>query len=244
MNWLRKNKKTLFKVFLLFICIILISLSIFLIFYFTGIIKFDEGFSFNLDLFDEIKGHWWSYLVFLLLQVIFTTLLCFAPGGSMAFILLGVALFGATWETFLLCFSGVIISSTIMYLLGRFGGYKICAKLIGEEDLEKATKLIKDKGQVYYPVMMAIGGFPDDALVCIAGIIKMNFLYFSLSTFIGRGIGVAFTVFGISLIPFETFDSLWDWIICITVIVFWLIVLLYICNKITKYLDKKRKNEK
>lgn len=240
MNWLKKNKKIIFRLLLLLFSIIFLSLLVFLIFYLTGIIEFNDGFSFNIELFDGIKGYWWSYLVFLLLQVIFTTLLCFAPGGSMAFILLGVALFGASWETFLLCFSGVIISSTIMYILGRFGGYKICAKLIGEDSMEKATKLIKEKGQVYYPVMMAIGGFPDDALVMIAGIIKMNFLYFALSTFIGRSIGVAFIVFGISLIPFETFTSIWDWIVCISIIAFWVIIVLFVCEKISKYLDKRR----
>ena len=237
-------KKKIIRIVILLCVLICVSLLVFGVFCLTGIITLDNGISFNLDMFNAIKGYWWSWLVFLLLQVIFTTLLCFAPGGSMAFILLGVTLFGATWETFLLCFSGVIISSTIMYLLGRFGGYKICAKLIGEEDLEKATRLIKEKGQVYYPVMMAIGGFPDDALVCIAGIIRMNFLYFSLSTFIGRGVGVAFTVFGISLIPFETFDSLWDWIVCITVIAFWLIVLFIVCKKIAKYIENKRKKIK
>lgn len=241
MNWLRKNKKTLFKVFLLFICIILISLSIFLIFYFTGIIKFDEGFSFNLDLFDEIKGHWWSYLVFLLLQVIFTTLLCFAPGGSMAFILLGVALFGATWETFLLCFSGVIISSILMDLIGRFGGSKIIIWLIGKETYNNALNILKEKGSVYLPIMYFLPVFPDDALCMVAGMIKIKFWLHLIYIILCRGVGVATIVFGISLIPFETFDTIWDWLVCGAVLLVYICLLLFIARKIDLFLSKRLK---
>ena len=175
MNWLKKNKKIIFRLLLLLFSIIFLSLLVFLIFYLTGVIEFNDGFSFNIELFDGIKGYWWSYLVFLLLQVIFTTLLCFAPGGSMAFILLGVALFGASWETFLLCFSGVVLSSILMDILGRFGGNKMIIKLIGEDDYNKALKILTEKGSVYLPVMYIMPVFPDDALCMIAGMIKIKF---------------------------------------------------------------------
>ena len=234
-------KKKVLKILLLLLGVILVSGIFFLILFLTGIIYWDNGFSFNLTLFNAIRGYWCSWLVFLVLQVIFTTLLSFAPGGSMTFILVGVGIFGANWQTFLLCFSGVIISSFLMDLIGRFGGSKIIIKLIGEEDFNKADKLIKEKGISYLPLFYLFPLFPDDAICMLAGMLKVNFLYHSICILLCRGIGVATIVFGISIIPFETFDTLWDWIICITVVIFWIIFSFYVATKINKWLEKRNK---
>ena len=243
MNWLKKNKKIIFRLLLLLFSIIFLSLLVFLIFYLTGIIEFNDGFSFNIELFDGIKGYWRSYLVFLLLQIIFTTLLCFAPGGSMAFILLGVALFGASWETFLLCFSGVILSSILMDILGRFGGTKVIIKLIGEDDYNKALKILTEKGSVYLPVCYILPVFPDDALCMIAGMIKIKFWLHLLYIVLCRGIGVATIVFGISIIPFNTFTTLWDWLVCGAVLLVYICLILFIARKIDLFLSKRLKNK-
>ena len=39
----------------------------------------------------------------------------------------------------------------MMYILGRTGGYKLFIKIIGQDNLDKATKLIKEKGQIFFP---------------------------------------------------------------------------------------------
>ncbi len=234
-------KRKILKIILLLLGIILISGIIFLILFLTGIIYWDNGFSFNLSLFQLIRGYWWSYFVYFILQVLFTTLLSFAPGGSMAFILVGVALFGASWQTFLLCFAGVIASSFAMDLIGRYGGSRIIIKLIGVEDFNKADKLIKEKGISYLPLFYLFPLFPDDAICMLAGMLKVNFLYHLVCILLCRGIGVATIVFGISIIPFDTFDSLWDWIICITVVIFWIIFSFYIASRVNKWLEKRNK---
>lgn len=233
-------KKKIIRVVVLLIACICVSFAIFGVFVACGIITLDNGISFNLEAFRAIKGHWWSWLVFFLLQVAFTTLLSFALGGSMAFILVGVALFGANWQTFLLCFAGVIASSFAMDLIGRYGGSKLIIKLIGEEDYLKAEKLIKEKGISYLPLFYLFPAFPDDCICMIAGMIKVNFLYHTICIILCRGIGVATIVFGISIIPFETFTSLWDWIICLTVIAFWIIVAFYVATKINKWIENKK----
>lgn len=234
-------KKKIIRIVILLSVVICISLAFFGVFLATGIITLDNGISFNLDLFKAIKGYWWSRLVFFLLQVAFTTLLSFAPGGSMAFILVGVALFGANYKTFLLCFAGVIVSSFLMDLIGRFGGSKIIIKLIGEGDYLKAEKLIKEKGISYLPLFYLFPFFPDDAICMLAGMLKVNFIYHAISILLCRGIGVATIVFGISIIPFETFTTLYDWLVCLTVIAFWVIVSFYIATKINKYIEKRKK---
>lgn len=236
-----EKKKKILKIVLLFGILILISCLICLALFLTNVIYWDNGTGFNQELFSVIKGKWYSWLIFLILQIIFTTLLCFAPGGSMSFILVGVALFGANRKTFILCFSGVLISSITMDLLGRFGGVKVIKWLVGEEDYNKADILIKNKGISYIPLMYLFPLFPDDAICMVAGMLKVNPLFHYLSILICRGIGVATIVFGISLIPYQEFTTLYDWLICITVCAVWVIIAFKLATRVNIYLEKKWK---
>lgn len=198
----------------------------------------------------------WGWVIFLLLQIITTTLLCFVPATSMVFITVGVILFGANWKTFLLCFGGVLISSICMYAIGRFGGNKLVEKIMGKEDTEKATKLMKEKGTIYFPAMMIFPAFPDDALCGVAGISKMNIWFYLCSIIFGRGIGVATIVFGVNLLPKDLIDNLkafnwefignhlWDYLTMITVMVFWVLLIFYCLHKLDLFISKKRKENK
>ena len=176
----------------------------------------------------------WSVVIYIVVSAIGTIILSVIPGVSMAFILVGVGLFGASWQTFLICASSVFLSSLVMYLLGRTGGYKLFIKIIGSDNLKRATDLIRNRGQIYFPLMMAVGGFPDDALVCVAGITKMNLWFFLPSVVIGRSVGIATIVFGIELIPFASFNTFYEWFVfgaCVIAYVFAVIKLGNIINK-------------
>lgn len=189
----------------------------------------------------------WSWVVFLALQVVITTLLAFAPGGSMTFISLGVLCFGANWKTFLLCFSGVIISSVLMDLLGRFGGARVVVRLVGKKDYEEAVELIKVKGEVYLPIMYLLPLFPDDALCLVAGMSKINFWLHLAYIVVCRGIGVATIVFGVSLLPEEvtsfTSSRPWDYIEVATILLAWVYVLLRVARVIDKKLSERRRKK-
>lgn len=189
----------------------------------------------------------WSWLVFLALQVVITTLLAFAPGGSMTFISLGVLCFGANRKTFLLCFSGVIVSSVLMDLLGRFGGARVVMRLVGKKDYEEAVDLIKVKGEVYLPVMYLLPLFPDDALCMVAGMSKLNFWLHLAYIVVCRGIGVATIVFGVSLLPEEvtsfTSSRPWDYIEVATILLIWVYVLLRVARMLDKKLSERRRKK-
>ena len=90
---------------------------------------------------------------------------------------------------------------------------------------------------------MIFPAFPDDALVMIAGTIKMKLKWFIPSIILGRGIGIATIVFGFSLIPFESFTTLYDWIIFITVCVVWIFVIFHFANKLNKRLENKKEEK-
>ncbi len=238
-RFFEKNKKKIISYAITILIVIAISLLSLLILWLCGIIKFDDGVQFDQELFNGLKGNAFGWILFILFQTSLTMLLCAIPGISMAFILLSVAVFDYSWQAFLISFVSVMLSSFTLYLVGYFGGFKLCEKFLGKEDCEKSLSLYRRKGSVYFPLMMMFPAFPDDALVMVAGTIKMRLSWFIPSIVIGRGIGIAAIVFGFELIPFESFTSFYDWLVCGTVMAFWVFIIFAGAKKLNDKLEKR-----
>ena len=215
-----------------------------LVLFATGLLEYGpDGFHFDAHMFDAFKGKWYSLPIFILIQTVLTMLLCAIPGVAMAFVMLSTVIYsGNIWMSFLLSYSCVLISSTVLYITGRVGGYKICEKMLGKEDCEKSLELLRTRGTVYFPIMMLFPLFPDDALVMIAGTTRMKLRWFIPSIIVCRGIGIATIIFGLDIIPFSSF-ALYDWIVFITVAFFWIKQMFVIAAKIDKYFEKRRREE-
>ncbi len=238
--FLREHKKQILNVLFTLITVVLISVLTFVILLAFNIVYFDDGIQFNVELFESFRDSWYGWIIFILLQTVLTMLLCVMPGASMAFILLAKALYPVAWQSFLLSFISVMISSTSMYIMGRFGGYKLCEKLLGEEDCEKSLGLLRDKGTVFFPLMMMFPVFPDDALVMIAGTIKMKLAWFIPSIVFGRGIGIATIIFGLSLVPFDKFTSIWHWIVFVLLCALFICIVFFCAIRFNKYLEGRK----
>jgi uncharacterized membrane protein YdjX (TVP38/TMEM64 family) len=239
----KKNKKIITNGISLILIFLLISLVSLFILWSFDIVYFDDGVNINIELFDRFKNSWYGSLIVLLAQVVLTTLLCFVPGFSMAFIILVQALFDSLWQSFAVAFTGVMLSSLIMYLTGRFGGYKLCKKILGEKDCQRASELLNNKGAVYFPLMMMFPMFPDDALVMVAGTLKMSLKWFIPSIVVGRGIGVVTIIFGLGNIPYDKFTTLWHWIAFVGVCAVGVVGVFYLAYRFNKYLEKRNKTE-
>lgn len=232
------NKKKILTVLLALLVLIAISVASMFILQAFGVIYFEDGIHLNNDIFDDFITSWYGWIILILLQVIITSLLCFVPGASMAFILLIQAFFPKATQAFILSYSGVILSSLMMYLIGRIGGYKICEKLLGEEDCQKASDLLNHKGVVYFPLMMMFPIFPDDALVMIAGTLKMSMKWFLPSIIIGRGIGVVTIIFGISSVPYDKFTTPYHWVGFVLTCAIIICGIFYLAHLFNKFLEK------
>lgn len=240
-DFLVRNKKKILYFLLVLGILCAVSGIVTLILFAFGIINFNNGISFNIELFNSFKNSWYGWIMFILLQSGLTMLLCVIPGCSMAFILLSTQLFADNLIfAFLLSFLSVMTCSTVMYTMGRIGGYKICCKILGDEECDKSLELLRVKGTVYFPLMMLFPIFPDDALVMMAGTTKMKLKWFIPSIILGRGIGIFTIVFGFSIIPFEEFTSLYDWLILVTVVLFWIIMLFKTAHKFNDFMAKRK----
>ena len=239
----KENKGTILKLLSLILIIALISLFTLGVLMLTGVLNYDDGFVLNEHILDAFKGKWYGFIVFILVQTLLSMLLCVIPGVAAAFVMFSTVLYPNPWAAFLLSYSCVIIASTVLYIIGRAGGYRICEKILGKEDCEKSLNLLRTRGTVYFPLMMLFPIFPDDALVMIAGVTKMKLSWFIPSILVCRGIGAATIVFGMELIPFESFRGPYDWIILITVCFFWIQQLFKLANKLDRHFVKVRKIE-
>ena len=238
-EFIKKHEK-IFKVLTILAVFAAISLVSAVILYFCDFIYFNEAgdLSINEDLFIAFKGTWYGYLIVVLAEIAVTSLLSFVPAISMAFIILIKTLYPDPWVAFAISFAGVLITSFMLYVLGRFGGYALGKKVLGEEDCEKASNLLNNKGLIYFPVMMMLPIFPDDALVMVAGTLKMSLKWFIPSIVIGRGIGVVTIVFGLSLFDFNSFEW-WNWVLFILACVIGILLLFFCATKLNNYLGNK-----
>ena len=239
-NKVKENKATILKLLSLLLIVGLVSLITLGVLFLTGVLNYDDGFVFNEHILDGFKGKWYGFIVFILVQTMLSMLLCVIPGVAAGFVMFSTVLYSNPWMAFLLSYSCVIISSTVLYIIGRVGGYKLCEKLLGKEDCEKSLELLRTRGTVNFPLMMLFPIFPDDALVMIAGVTKMKLSWFIPSILICRGIGAATIIFGMSIVPFDTFTSAFDWLILITVCFFWIKEIFKLANKLDHHFAKKQ----
>ncbi len=242
-EFFKKYKKAIFNLLLTLVILVLFSALASVILIACGVLEYNraDGLSFNVHIFDSFKSSFAGGLLFILLQTICTTVLCFLPGTTMMFIVLAQALYEEPWQAFLIVFIGVVISSTAMYLVGRYGGYKLCVKMLGEEDCEKATSLLRNKGSVFFPIMMLFPMFPDDALVMISGTLKMKLGWFFPSIIVGRGVGIATIIFGLSIVPFEKFTEWWHWALFVVLCAVLVAAVFIFALKFNKFMEKRSK---
>ena len=232
---IKRNKKLLLELGIIFGLLLVVAGISFLVLTLFDVIYFDSenAIRFNPELFSSFTNSWYGWIIFILFQTVVTMLLCIVPGISMAFIVLcKTTIYTEPWQAFLVSFISVMISSITMYLLGRFGGYRLTERLIGKEECERAMPLLGERTSIFFPLMMMFPFFPDDALVMLAGTIRMKLTWFIPSIVVGRGVGIAAIVFGISLIPFETFTTFYDWLVFITVCVVWVFIVFFLANKL------------
>lgn len=167
-----------------------------------------------------LKGGAFSFVVFILFQILQTTVLQI-PAFFVT--VAGAVIFGR-WPAFIMSFVAVMVGSIIMFFIGRKAGRKFLNWLIGKETAEKWIKKMSG-GKYLFFLMMLFPMFPDDILCVIAGLTNMTFPFFLWTNVLARGIGIACTVFFGSgaIIPFHGWGlAVWGVILIAMAILFYL----------------------
>ncbi len=228
-----KTTKTLItKILLTLIIFTVIVLAMVLIVKKTGVTNIEE-----LQAVVENAGAW-GWLVFLLIQVLVTTFLCFVPGLTITFITAGILLFGP-FNALILSLIGVILTSTNLFFIGDKLGEKVAIWLVGEENLKKAQDIYASKSSVLLPITFMLPLFPDNAMCIVAGMSKMNYWHFILIAFIFRGIVAATMVFlGSGAIDYSSLPFL-GWFLIVNALVIGFICLVKIARKLENVIKRK-----
>ncbi|MCM1296269.1 MAG: VTT domain-containing protein [Muribaculaceae bacterium] len=182
----------------------------------------------------------WGYVIYALLTILNVVVL---PIPALIMMLAGVAVFGAP-KTFIISYISVMIGSAIAFIIGRYAGKRLVTWCIGEEAIEKYTKLIGKKGNALFVIMQLLPFFPDDILCMIAGLTSMSSSFFMLSMLIVKPIYIATVCFmgtG-SVIPFSGWGiPVWIAIFIITGVAF--ILFCKYQSKFEKWLSKFQKKK-
>ena len=174
-----------------------------------------------------LSGGVFSFLIFILLQILQTTILQIPA----IFVTIAGALIFGRWPAFIMSYIAVMIGSLIMFWIGRKAGRKFLNWLVGEETANKWIDRMSN-GKYLFFLMMLFPLFPDDILCVVAGLTKMSFPFFFWTNILARGLGIACTVFFGSgaIIPFHGWGLIvWGILIILVIILFYLSV---------KYKDK------
>lgn len=137
-------------------------------------------------------------VIFLLLQIV-QVVLPIIPGGASC--LAGVLLFGSIYG-FIYNYIGMIIGSTIVFLLSRKYGIKFVKKICDEEKVDKYVGYIrKKKFEKIFIICILLPGFPDDLLCYVAGVSKLSLKRFLIILLLTKPLSLLFYSIFIDAFP-------------------------------------------
>ncbi len=215
-----------------FVCAVVLAVAVAMY-----VIYYQTGLSAQFDDFDALKSFIldsgvWGVLIFIGLTVFQVVVL---PIPEAVTILLGVAIYGATWS-FVLSVIGTLIGSLISFMLGRVFGRRLCNWMFGEQNTDKYAEILNEKGRFLFIIMLLFPAFPDDMLCMIAGITSMSYAYFTVICLVTRPVMIGLTAYlGSGIIPFSGWGiPVWIAIVCL------MFVLFVVVGKIKARIERKK----
>lgn len=106
----------------------------------------------------------------------------------------GIISMFSTWDCWIfiiICLSASMVGSITAYGMGRRWGKKAIKWCAGsDEEYDKWSKVLNERGKWWYASTVLFPVFPDDLLCLVAGSVKFDFHFFFWSNVIGKSIGL------------------------------------------------------
>ena len=174
------NGKLIYRIILL---LVLIALAVFAFIHFV-LYRFLTS---KNELINHIRASRFDVLVFIGIQII-QVVIAFIPGEISGFI--GGYLYGPVCGT-LYSTIGLTLGSWIAFMLARFFGEPLIARVVKKEVFDKFNYFMEHKGLVVSFLLFLIPGFPKDYLCYIMGASRIPLTTFLVISTIGRFFGTA-----------------------------------------------------
>lgn len=171
-----------------------------------------------------------TYIVINLLQCLVI------PVPTTLTVLVGTAIYGP-FVAFLYAAIGVIIGSSIAFVIGRYCSRPVINWIFGKNKVEKYQNLLNERAELILFLTLTLPLFPDDLICMMAGISNIKYYKFLLISIIARGVGLASISFLGSgrIIPFKGW-GIAVWILLACAIAMIAIVAFKKRNKIKQFL--------
>lgn len=139
-----------------------------------------------------------TYIVINLLQCIVI------PVPTTLTVLVGTAIYGP-FVAFLYATIGVIIGSSIAFVIGRYCSRPVINWIFGKEKIDKYQNILKNRTGIILFLTLILPLFPDDLICMLAGISEISYPKFLIISIIARSVGLAMISFFGSgkIIPFS-----------------------------------------
>ena len=162
-----------------------------------------------------------SYIIINLLQCVII------PVPTTLTVLVGTAIYGPS-VAFIYATIGVILGSSISFLIGRYCSKPVIYWIFGREKTEKYQNMLNKRAELILFLTLTLPFFPDDLICMMAGVSDIKYIKFLLISIFARGVGLAtISFFGSGqIIPFSGWGiAVW------AIIAIAIVVLLFIAFK-------------
>ncbi len=187
-----------------------------------------------------------TYVLFLVLVPVINLI----PGiSSMFFISLGNLLFNDKTVlgliiAFLMILSSVVLTSSLMFLIGKIGGRKAVEWILGRKESEKTKRMLTIGGKAALPAMYLLPFFPDDTLALVVGMTDMKYIYNLVCTIVFRGIGILiWCIIGTDFFDYKNF-TIKQWLIYGSIALAAFLIVGYLSFLYYRHLRKKEEGIK
>lgn len=154
-----------------------------------------------------------TYIVINLLQCVVI------PIPTTLTVLVGTVIYGP-FEAFLYATIGVILGSSISFLIGRYCSRPAINWIFGKEKVDKYQNILNKRAELILFLTLTLPFFPDDLICMMAGVSDIKYYRFLLISVFARGVGLAtISFFGSGkIIPFSGWGiAVWSMIACVVV---------------------------
>ena len=143
----------------------------------------------------------WGILCYIIINILQCIII---PVPTTLTVLVGTAIYGPA-IAFIYATIGVIIGSSISFIIGRYCSKPVIYWIFGKEKVEKYQNILNKRAELILFLTLTLPFFPDDLICMIAGVSNIKYFKFLIISIFARGVGLAtISFFGSGkIIPFS-----------------------------------------